>query len=80
MSTALVPFKNLPAWMQSVSKFNPISITVDAIRAMMIPDYFTKATPPVDPTALILTAFGVIALIGVVTIGATLYLFKKVIS
>ena len=33
-----------------------------------------------NPAATVLTAFGVIALIGVVTIGMTLYLFKKVIS
>jgi len=71
MSTALAPAAFLPAWMKTVSQYNPISITVDAIRTLMISGY--DAGP-------ILTAFGVIALIGIVTMSATLYLFKKVVS
>ncbi len=74
MSTALVPPNLMPQWMQYVSQFNPISITVDAIRALMLTD------PTVNVAATVLTAYGVIALIGVVTLGTTLYLFKKVIS
>src|SRR5881409_1793540 len=74
MSTALVPAERLPAWMRTVSQFNPISITVDAIRSTMLNGWVS------NPAATILTAYGVIALIGVVTIGTTLYLFKKVIS
>ena len=74
MSTALVPADRLPKWMATVSQYNPISITVEAIRATMINGWVT------NPAATVLTAFGVIALIGVVTIGMTLYLFKKVIS
>jgi ABC-2 type transport system permease protein len=74
MSTALVPGRLLPQWMKDVSQFNPISITVDAIRAVMVND------PTVNVATTVLTAFGVIAAIGVVTIGATLYLFKKVVS
>src|SRR6266705_2834841 len=69
MSTALVPFKNLPAWMQSVSRFNPISITVDAIRGLFLSNSPQFATTNV--AALVLTAFGVIGAIGVVTIGTT---------
>jgi len=71
MSTALAPAAFSPAWMKTVSQYNPISITVDPIRAPMISGY--DAGP-------ILTAFGVIALIGIVTMSATLYLFKKVVS
>jgi len=76
MSTALVPPELQPKWMQQVSPYNPVSITVDAIRATFMANapYFS------NPAATILTAYGVIALIGVVTIGTTLYLFKKVIS
>jgi ABC-2 type transport system permease protein len=74
MSTALVPASLLPGWMADVSRFNPISITVDAIRALMLND------PTVNVAATVLTAYGVIALIGVVTLGTTLYLFKKVVS
>src|SRR5262249_46593150 len=83
MSTALVPggpHGLLPAWMQTVSQFNPISITVDAIRATMLANHQYYAINHIDVTQTILAAFGVIALIGVVTLSTTLYLFKKVIS
>jgi ABC-2 type transport system permease protein len=36
MSTALVPASFMPDWMQNVSKFNPISYGVDAIRVLML--------------------------------------------
>jgi len=78
MSTALVPVGLLPNWMATVSTYNPISITVDAIRATMMANHPYYANVNVPGT--ILTAFGVIALIGVVTLSTTLYLFKKVIS
>lgn len=71
MSTALTPLSFMPNWIQTVSKFNPISYTVDAVRVLMI-DGFTWNT--------VLSAYGVIGLIAVVTLGATLYLFRKVVS
>lgn len=71
MSTALVPVKLMPSWMQEVSNVNPISFTVDAVRALTLTGY---------DWAKILEAFGVIALIAVLTLGATLYLFRKVVS
>lgn len=71
MSTALVPVSLMPGWMQSVSQFNPISYTVDAVRALSLNGFdWTK----------VLTALGVIGLIAVVTLGATLYLFRRVVS
>jgi len=72
MSTALVPAALLPDWMGTVSRFNPISITVDALRAIMGVQGYDFGLIPV--------AYGVIALIGVLTMGATLFLFRKVIS
>jgi ABC-2 type transport system permease protein len=71
MSTALVPRSVMPSWILTVSRFNPISYTVDAIRVVMI-NGFEWGT--------VLTAFGVIGLIAVVTLGATLYMFRKVVS
>ena len=71
MSTALVPPSFLPRWMQQVSSFNPISITVDGLRTIMFPGF---------DLGKVLTAFGVIGGIGIVTMGATLYLFRKVVS
>jgi ABC-2 type transport system permease protein len=71
MSTALTPLDFMPEWIKTVSMFNPISYTVDAVRALMIDGYIWST---------ILSAFAVIGLISVITLGATLYLFRKVVS
>jgi ABC-2 type transport system permease protein len=71
MSTALVPVDNLPTWMKYVSSVNPISFTVDGIRALMLNGF---------DWGKILAATGVIGLIGLLTMGATLFLFRKVVS
>src|SRR6266436_10119528 len=71
MSTALVTADFMPPWMQDVSTYNPISYAVNAIRVLIITGY---------DWSTILQAYGVIAGIGVVTLGATLYLFRKVVS
>lgn len=72
MSTALVPVSAMPGWMQDVSKVNPISFAVTAVRDLSLPNAFS--------TSAELSAVGVIALIAVLTMGATLYLFRKVVS
>jgi ABC-2 type transport system permease protein len=71
MSTALTPRLFMPDWISNVSNFNPISYTVDAARALMVTGY---------DWGTVLKAFGVIGLIAAVTLGATLYLFRKVVS
>jgi ABC-2 type transport system permease protein len=71
MSTALTPKLFMPDWISNVSNFNPISYTVDAARVLMVTGY---------DWGTVLKAFGVIGLIAVVTLGATLYLFRKVVS
>jgi ABC-2 type transport system permease protein len=83
MSTALVPTNVMPSWMQNVSNYNPISFAVNAIR-----NAITGCTPGLLSShcttgfdwSIILQAYGVIALIGVLTLGATLYLFRKIVS
>lgn len=70
MSTALVPAAVMPSWMQTVSSFNPISHTVDAVRALTLSGF---------DWAKIGSAFGIIGLIAIVTLGATLYMFRKVV-
>ncbi len=74
MSTALAPQSFLPDWMKTVSKYNPVSITVDAIRGLVLGPNCLDVWGPVA------TAYGVIALIAIITLGATLYLFRRVIS
>ena len=72
MSTSLVPQSAMPAWMQSVSSVNPISFAVNAVRDLSLPNTFSAGE--------VFAAVGVIAAISVVTLGATLYLFRKVVS
>lgn len=71
LSPALFPISFLPDWVQTVSKFNPVSYAVDASRAFMITGF---------DWGTILPAWGVIALVAVVTMSATLYQFRKVVS
>jgi len=71
LSTALTPRVFMPDWILDVSNFNPISYTVDAARALMVTGY---------DWGTVLKAFGVIGLIAAVTLGATLYQFRKVVS
>ena len=72
MSTALVPNTAMPSWMQSVSSVNPISLAVTAVRDLALPKSFSLSPE--------ITAVVAIGLIAVVTMGATLYLFRKVVS
>jgi ABC-2 type transport system permease protein len=71
MSTSLFPQQFLPTWMQTVSNLNPITYNVNAIRDL--------ALGGVTSTAL-LSAYGVTTLVAIITLGATLYLFRKVVS
>ncbi len=72
MSTALVPVSFMPSWMQAVSDVNPISYAVNAVRDLSLPGYFSASAE--------ISAVVFIAAIAVVTMGATLYLFRKVVS
>ncbi|HZY46739.1 MAG TPA: ABC transporter permease [Candidatus Bathyarchaeia archaeon] len=71
MSTALMKADLMPKWMQTVSTYNPISIAVNAIRDLIMTGYVWNSFSE---------AFGVISLIAVLTLGATFYEFRKVVS
>jgi ABC-2 type transport system permease protein len=71
LSTALFPIDFMPSWVQTISMFNPISYAVNAIRVLMTNGY---------DWGTILPAWGVIGLVAVVTLSATLYQFRKVVS
>lgn len=73
MSTALVSASVMPDWMKTVSSYNPISFAVNAMRTVIINGF------PIDWNT-ILQAYGVIALIGILTLGATIYLFRQVVG
>src|SRR5271155_5211246 len=63
--TALVPLGFMPSWMQDVSRVNPISYAVNAVRDLSIPGFFSLGAE--------VAALAFIAGIAVVTIGITLY-------
>ena len=71
LSPALFPLSFLPTWVKDVSMFNPVSYCVTATRALMINGY---------QWSTILPAWGVIGLVAVITMSATLYQFRKVVS
>src|SRR2546427_3755747 len=71
MSTALMKPELMPTWMQNVSAYNPISFAVNAIRDLIMTGYVWNSFSQ---------AYGVISLIAVLTLGATLYEFRKVVS
>ena len=71
LSTALFPLSFMPSWVQDISNFNPISYAVNAIRVLMTTGY---------DWGTILSAWGVIGLVAVITLGATLIQFRKVVS
>ena len=71
MSTSLTPLEFMPDWIKTVSMFNPISYTVDAVRALMIDGFVWEP---------IISAYFVIGFVALITLGSTLYLFRKVVS
>src|SRR3989475_11593137 len=71
MSTALMDKRLMPEWMKSVSAYNPISFAVNAIRDLIMIGYNWNS---------FLLSFGVISLIAILTMGATIYEFRKVVS
>jgi ABC-type multidrug transport system permease subunit len=62
----------MPTWMQYVSRVNPISYAVNGVRDLSIPGFFSWSAE--------VAALAFIAGIAIVTIGITLYLFRKVVS
>jgi ABC-2 type transport system permease protein len=71
LSTALVPQQLLPDWIQTVSNVNPVSYTVNAVRALTSTGFDWQT---------IAAAYAALALIAVVTMSATLYQFRKVVK
>jgi ABC-2 type transport system permease protein len=72
ISTALVPGSAMPTWMQDVSNVNPISFATTAVRDLALPNAFSLSAE--------VTSLAVIALIALLTMSVTVYLFRKVVS
>lgn len=71
MSSAMFPLSFFPAWVQTVSNYNPITYASDATRDLMSGSL---------NIATLSYAYGLITIIGVITIAVTLYQFRKVIN
>ena len=71
MSTALMDPGLMPPWMRSVSAYNPISFAVNAMRDLIKNGYNWNS---------FFLSFGVISLIAILTMSATIYEFRKVVS
>ncbi|HLQ06215.1 MAG TPA: ABC transporter permease [Nitrososphaerales archaeon] len=79
MSTALVPVGAMPSWMASISNVNPISFAVNAVRGLSLPSGTLSGLGLTFPGDII-SALAYIAVIAIITLGATLYLFRKVVK
>ena len=63
-SNAIYPVSLMPVWLQYISKFNPLSYGVDAMRCMLLTGDYSAL--PVDIFALVLSTFFFIACASVV--------------
>jgi ABC-2 type transport system permease protein len=71
LSTAVMPKPLLPDWVQSFSEINPISYVADAVRSLVITGWEWDT---------IGIGFAVIAVVGVITLTATTYKFRRSVT
>lgn len=69
MSTAMMPTFLLPDWLEGVARWNPASYVIDAIRALANTGYEWRE---------IGEAFGIVAILAVITFSGSLRLFRRV--
>lgn len=58
-SSALVPTKQMPDWLASVAQWNPLTLTVDALRAALLPGFDSGWTGPAVVGVLAIVLFAV---------------------
>ena len=71
MSTTLMANFFMPEWMKIVSKYNPISFTVDALTALMLTGFDWN---------VIGQSYAVMAGFEIVTIGAATLMFRRAVE
>lgn len=77
-STALLPGAALPGWLQTVSQFNPVTHTINAIRALLYGPSIIPAGASVSGTVLL--AFAVLLVLAAITLTVGTRRFRKVVS
>ncbi len=68
ISTAFMPLAFLPGWMQTISAFNPISYTTDALRVLTSTGF---------QWGTVASALGLLLFIAFLGLGTTMHQFKK---
>jgi len=61
-SNAIYPISVMPRWLQVISRFNPLSYLVDALRALMLAGGDSSFGLGTDMTVLVLVTAGIVAL------------------
>ncbi|HUL61932.1 MAG TPA: ABC transporter permease, partial [Methanocella sp.] len=63
-SSALMPYDQMPAWLRAVASLNPVSYAIDATRSL-----FAGAAD--------LTGIAALALLGLIVVAISVYVFRK---
>ena len=61
-SSAIYPISVMPAWLQAVSRFNPLSYLVDALRSLILAGGESSFGLGTDIGVLLLATAGIVAL------------------
>ncbi len=61
-SNAIYPISMMPGWLQVISRFNPLSYLVDALRALMLAGGQSSFGLGLDLGVLLLVTVGIVAL------------------
>ena len=61
-SNAIYPISIMPGWLQVISRFNPLSYLVDALRALMLAGGSSSFGLGTDLGVLVLATAGIVAL------------------
>jgi len=84
LSTAMVPAAFLPAWVQTVAKYNPLSYIADALHALVIAPSLSSPVPsvlgPESGWTVVALAFLTIAVVGALTLAGASRMFRRTMS
>jgi ABC-2 type transport system permease protein len=73
-SSAQLPLPLLPAWLQAVARFNPVTYAIDSMRVLL---NGPAAVPEAEPWRLLLTTVAVLGLIAAAMLGLAVRSFRQ---
>ena len=84
LSTAMMPAYLLPAWVQTVAKYNPLSYIADALHALVIAPSLSSLVPsvlgPENGWTVLALAFVTIVVVGALTLTGASRMFRRTMS